>query len=30
MDLGPEWQKKVVEKLLREEEQREEKRYLLN
>ena len=29
MDLGPEWQKKVVEKLLQEEEQKEEKKYLL-
>ena len=29
MDLEPEWQKKVGEKLLQEEEQREERKYLL-
>jgi hypothetical protein len=30
MALDLEWQKKVVEKLLREEDQKEEKKYLLN
>ena len=29
MDLDPEWEKKVVENLLQEEELREEKKYLL-
>jgi len=29
MDLDPEWQKKVEEKLLPEEELKEEKKYLL-
>ena len=29
MDLDPGWQKKVAEKLFREEELREEKKYLL-
>ena len=29
MDLDLEWQKKAVERLLQEEEQREEKKYLL-
>jgi len=29
MDLGLEWPKKVGEKLLQEEEQKEEKKYLL-
>jgi len=29
MDLGQEWQKKVVGRQLRVEEQKEEKRYLL-
>ena len=29
MDLDPEWQKKAVEKLLPEEEQKDEKKYLL-
>ena len=28
MDLDPEWEKKVVENLLQEEELREEKKYL--
>ena len=30
MDLDPEWEKKVVKKLLPEEEQKEEKKYPLN
>jgi hypothetical protein len=30
MDLDQEWQKKVVENLLQEEEQKAEKKYLLN
>ena len=29
MDLDPEWKKRVEEKLLQEEDQREEKKYLL-
>ena len=29
MDLDPEWKKRVAEKSLLEEEQREEKKYLL-
>ena len=29
MDLEPEWEKKAAENLLPEEEQREEKKYLL-
>ena len=29
MDLDPEWKKRADEKLLREEEQKEEKKYLL-
>jgi len=29
MDSDPEWKKRVVERRLREEEQREEKKYLL-
>ena len=28
MDLDPEWKQKVVERLLQEEEEREEKKYL--